>query len=84
MSGLREDAKAGKAIFGAIDSWLAWNLTGGPRGGIYVTDVTNASRTLLMDLQTLDWDKDMLAVLDIPREMLPEIVPLSSVYGTAT
>jgi glycerol kinase len=84
VPGLREQALAGKAIFGTIDSWLTWNLTGGPQGGVHLTDVTNASRTLLMDIHTLDWDEGMLSVLDIPRQMLPEIVPSSSVYGTAT
>lgn len=84
VPGLRADAKAGKAIFGTIDSWLTWNLTGGPNGGIHVTDVTNASRTLLMDLDTLNWDAGMLSVLDIPQQMLPEIVPSSTIYGTAT
>jgi glycerol kinase len=84
VPGLREQAQAGKAIFGTIDSWLTWNLTGGPKGGVHLTDVTNASRTLLMDIQTLDWDEEMLSVLDIPRQMLPEIVPSSIVYGTAT
>jgi glycerol kinase len=84
VPGLREQAQAGKAIFGTIDSWLTWNLTGGPMGGVHLTDVTNASRTLLMDIQTLDWDEGMLSALDIPRQMLPEIVPSSSVYGTAT
>lgn len=84
VPGLREHANSGKAIFGTIDSWLTWNLTGGPEGGVHLTDVTNASRTLLMDLETLDWDDGMLSILDIPRQMLPEIVPSSSVYGTAT
>jgi glycerol kinase len=84
VPGLREQALAGKAIFGTIDSWLTWNLTGGPQGGVHLTDVTNASRTLLMDIHTLDWDEGMLSALDIPRQMLPEIVPSSSVYGTAT
>lgn len=84
VPGLREQAQAGKAIFGTIDSWLTWNLTGGPKGGFHLTDVTNASRTLLMDIHTLDWDEGMLSALDIPRQMLPEIVSSSSVYGTAT
>jgi glycerol kinase len=84
VPGLREQAQAGNAIFGTIDSWLTWNLTGGPKGGVHLTDVTNASRTLLMDIHTLDWDEGMLSALDIPRQMLPEIVSSSSVYGTAT
>ena len=83
VPGLREDARAGKALFGTVDSWLVWNLTGGPNGGVHVTDVTNASRTLLMDLHTLDWDASMLSALDIPWQMLPEVKPSSTVYGTA-
>ncbi|NLN70275.1 MAG: glycerol kinase GlpK [Chloroflexi bacterium] len=83
VPGLCEDARAGKAIFGTVDTWLTWNLTGGTQGGVHVTDVTNASRTLLMDLHTLDWDEGMLSVFDIPRKMLPEILPSSTVYGTA-
>jgi len=83
VDGLREDADAGKASFGTVDSWLVWNLTGGVESGLHVTDVTNASRTLLMDLRTLDWDQGMLDVLGIPRAILPEIVPSSSVYGEA-
>ncbi len=70
-------AEAGKALFGNIDTWLIWWLTGGPDGGAHVTDVTNASRTLLMDLKTLAWDESILALLDIPRSMLPRIVPSS-------
>lgn len=81
VPGLREDAEAGKALFGTIDSWLIWNLTGGVNGGLHLTDVTNASRTLLMNLRTLAWDAGMLEILGIPRAMLPEIVPSSSVYG---
>jgi glycerol kinase len=80
---LREDAAAGKAVFGTIDTWLIWNLTGGTQGGLHLTDVTNASRTLLMNLKTLQWDEGMLSVLDIPLGMLPQIVPSSSVYGEA-
>ena len=73
----QEDALAGDALFGTMDSWLIWHLTGGPDGGAHVTDVTNASRTLLMDLQTLEWDPAILAVLGIPAAMLPRIVPSS-------
>lgn len=72
---IREAAENGEAFFGTIDSWLIWNLTGGAGKGRQVTDVTNASRTLLMNLQTLQWDEDMLDVLKIPARMLPEIVP---------
>ncbi len=68
-------AEKGEACFGTVESWLVWWLTGGPEGGTHITDVTNASRTLLMNLNTLDWDDDILAVMDIPRKMLPRIVP---------
>jgi len=70
-------------IFGTIDSWVVWNLTGGPDGGLHVTDVTNASRTQLMNLETLDWDDELLAAFKIPRAVLPRIVPSSEVYGTS-
>ncbi len=73
VDGVREAAEAGDAIFGNTDSWLIWNLTGGTNGGVHVTDVTNASRTMLMDLETLQWDDELLALFDIPRAMLPEI-----------
>lgn len=82
--GLREHARAGSVLFGTIDSWLIWNLTGGPDGGRHVTDVTNASRTLLMDLRGLAWDDELLERFDIPRAMLPEIASSSEIYGTAT
>ncbi|MBC7224749.1 MAG: glycerol kinase GlpK [Anaerolineae bacterium] len=84
VPGLRERAEAGKALFGTVDTWLIWNLTGGPRGGAHVTDVSNASRTMLMNLHTLDWDPEMLEVLGVPRAMLPEIRPSSdpAFYGT--
>jgi glycerol kinase len=72
---VRQAAEDGSAIFGNIDSWLIWWLTGGPQGGSHVTDVTNASRTLLMDLKTLDWDAEILRELGIPAQMLPRIVP---------
>ena len=81
VAGVREDAEKGIAIFGNIDSWIIWNLTGGPRGGIHLTDVTNASRTLLMNLATLEWDDKILSILGIPRSMLPAIHPSSEVYG---
>ncbi|MFC7489625.1 MULTISPECIES: glycerol kinase GlpK [unclassified Knoellia] len=73
VDGVREAAERGDAIFGTLDTWLVWNLTGGPRGGVHATDVTNASRTMLMDLTTLDWDDELLGFFDIPRQMLPEI-----------
>ena len=78
VDGVREAAESGDAIFGTTDSWLAWNLTGGPRGGVHVTDVTNASRTMLMNLETLDWDDELLSFFSIPRQMLPQIRPSSS------
>lgn len=83
VPGLRADAESGKALFGTIDSWIVWNLSGGVEGGLHFTDVTNASRTLLMNLNTLEWDEGMLKILDIPRGMLPKIVSSSSVYGEA-
>lgn len=78
----RARAAAGELAFGTPDSWLLWHLTGGPAGGVHVTDVTNASRTLLMDLATLEWSDALLAAWDIPRAMLPEIRSSSEVYGT--
>lgn len=77
IPGLREAAEKGAAIFGNIDTWLIWWLTGGPRGGAHVTDVTNASRTLLMNLEALDWDDECLDALEIPASMLPRIVASS-------
>ena len=81
VEGVRADAERGDAIAGTIDSWLLWNLTGGPRGGVHVTDVTNASRTMLMDLETLDWDDELLGFFDIPRAMLPDIRPSADSGG---
>ncbi len=83
IPGLKEDAERREAIFGNIDTWLIWNLTGGPEGGAHVTDVTNASRTLLINLETLQWDDEILKVLGIPWEMFPEIRPSSDpgLYG---
>jgi glycerol kinase len=77
VDGARARAEAGELAFGTTDSWLLWNLT----GGIHATDVTNASRTLLMSLDTLDWDDDLLTAFDIPRALLPEIRSSSEVYG---
>lgn len=84
VDGLRAAAERGDALFGTPDSWVVWNLTGGPDGGRHVTDVTNASRTMLMDLNTLDWDEELLGFFGIPREMLPDIVASShaEAYGT--
>ena len=70
-------ASSGDAFFGTMETWLIWWLTGGPKGGVHVTDVTNASRTLLMDLKTLQWDEEILKTLDVPQQMLPKIVPSS-------
>jgi glycerol kinase len=77
-------AEAGDALFGTIDSWLVWNLTGGPNRGAHVTDVTNASRTQLMNLATLGWDPELLAAFGIPHACLPRIVSSSEVYGEAS
>jgi glycerol kinase len=73
VDGVRAAAARGEAVFGTIDTWVIWNLTGGRDGGVLVTDVTNASRTMLMDLETLDWDDELLAIFGVPREMLPAI-----------
>jgi glycerol kinase len=83
VDGVREAAEKGDAIFGNTDSWIIWNLTGGRNGGVHVTDPTNASRTMLMDLETLEWDDELLGFFDIPRSMLPEIKPSSTAepYG---
>ena len=81
VEGLRTTAEEGRAVFGNIDTWLIWNLTGGVNGGKHVTDVTNASRTMLMNLETLDWDEDILNLRGIPRVMLPRICSSSEVYA---
>ncbi|MEU9100104.1 glycerol kinase GlpK [Streptomyces sp. NPDC048361] len=83
VPGLRARAERGEIAFGTIDSWLIWNLTGGTSGGVHVTDVTNASRTLLMDLETLRWDPAILAAMNVPQAVLPEIRSSAEVYGTA-
>lgn len=77
VPGARQAAERGELLFGNIDTWLIWWLTGGPQGGTHVTDVTNASRTLLMDIRNLDWDDEILSLLGIPRQLLPRIVPSS-------
>jgi glycerol kinase len=77
----RAKAESGDALFGTIDSWLVWSLTGGPDNGLHITDVTNASRTQLMDLAALDWDEEILALFGIPRACLPHIESSSEVYG---
>jgi glycerol kinase len=84
VAGAGARASAGDLLFGNIDSFLVWNLTRGPAGGVHVTDVTNASRTQLFNLQTLDWDPQLLAAFEIPREMLPEVRSSSEIYGEAT
>jgi len=84
VEGARARAEAGDLVFGNIDTWCIWNLTGGTSGGVHVTDVTNASRTMLMDLATLAWDDEILAIMGIPKSMLPEIRSSSQVYGDAT
>ncbi len=81
VKGLRRRAEAGDVLFGTMDSWIAWNLTGGPDGGCHVTDVTNASRTQLMNLRTLRWDAGLLKTFDIPPYVLPAIRSSSEVYG---
>jgi glycerol kinase len=82
VRGVREQAEAGDVLFGNVDTFLAWHLTGGIRGGIHVTDVTNASRTQLMNLGTLDWDQEVLEAFGIPSAMLPRICSSSEIYGT--
>ncbi len=84
VEGARAAADAGNLLFGNIDTWCIWNLTGGVNGGVHVTDVSNASRTMLMNLQTLDWDPEILSLMGIPRSMLPAIKASSVVYGKAT
>lgn len=81
VDGVRAAAQRGDALLGTIDTWLVWHLTGGPDGGAHLTDVTNASRTMLMDLETLDWDDELLSFFGIPRSMLPEIRPSSDRDG---
>lgn len=82
VDGAREKAEAGDLIFGNTDSWVVWNLTGGPDGGVHITDVTNASRTMFMDLKTLEWDQSILDAFGVPASMMPEIKSSSEVYGT--
>ncbi|OIV36026.1 glycerol kinase [Mangrovactinospora gilvigrisea] len=84
VEGARERAERGELAFGTVDSWLIWNLTGGVDGGKHVTDVTNASRTMLMNIETLEWDQSILDEMGIPAAVLPEIRSSSEVYGEAT
>jgi len=81
IEGVRGAVEKGEALFGNIDTWLIWWLTGGPEGGVHVTDVSNASRTMLMNIKTLEWDEEMLSFMGIPVQMLPEIKSSSEVYG---
>jgi glycerol kinase len=81
VDGAREKAENGDLIFGNIDTWCIWNLTGGTDGGLHITDVTNASRTMLMDLEKLAWDEDIAKTIGVPMSMLPEIKASSDVYG---
>jgi len=83
VPGARARAEAGELLFGTIDTFLIWNLTGGAHGGLHVTDVTNASRTQLMSLRTLDWDAELLNIFEVPRGILPQIRSSSEVYGAA-
>jgi glycerol kinase len=83
VPGARERAAAGELLFGNIDTFLLWNLTGGAKGGVHATDVTNASRTQLLNIQTLDWDEKLLAAFAIPRAMLPQVRSSSEIYGEA-
>ncbi|MDN5914372.1 MAG: glycerol kinase GlpK [Pseudonocardia sp.] len=84
VDGARAAAERGDALFGNTDTWVIWNLTGGVNGGVHVTDVTNASRTMLMNLETLDWDDELLGFFGVPRSMLPEIKPSSLAEGYGT
>jgi glycerol kinase len=83
VEGAREKADAGDLMFGTTDTWVLWNLTGGVDGGVHATDVTNASRTMFMDLETLEWRQDILDVFGVPASMLPAIKSSSEVYGVA-
>jgi glycerol kinase len=83
VDGVRAKAENGEVLFGNIDTWVIWQLTGGPDGGVHVTDVSNGSRTMLMNLETLDWDDEILGILGVPRAMLPEIRASSETYGEA-
>jgi glycerol kinase len=84
VPGAHEKAAAGELLFGNVDTFLLWNLTGGAQGGVHVTDVTNASRTQLLNLRTLDWEEKLLAAFEIPRAVLPQVRSSSEVYGEAS
>ncbi len=83
VKGADKRAEAGDLLFGNMDTWVIWNLTGGPDGGLHITDVSNASRTMLMNLETQDWDQELLDAIGVPKAMLPEIKGSSQVYGEA-
>jgi glycerol kinase len=83
VEGLQQRAEDGEVLFGTMESWLIWNLTGGPEGGLHITDVTNASRTMLMNIRTLAWDEELLAFFGVPRSMLPQICPSAQHYAAA-
>jgi glycerol kinase len=84
VAGLRDRAERGDVLFGTMDTWLIWNLTGGVNGGLHVTDVTNASRTMLMNITTQQWDPELLSFFDIPHQLLPEIRPTTEINGRTT
>ena len=84
VAGAREKAAAGELLFGNIDTFLLWHLTGGARGGVHATDVTNASRTQLLNIKTLDWDEKLLTAFEVPRAMLPQVCSSSEIYGEAS
>jgi glycerol kinase len=81
VDGVRAKAESGEVLFGNIDTFVIWQLTGGPDGGVHVTDVSNASRTMMMNLETLDWDDEILGILGVPKAMLPQVRASSEVYG---
>ncbi|MGW3356247.1 glycerol kinase GlpK [Streptomyces bungoensis] len=83
VTGLRQRAEDGEVLFGTMETWLIWNLTGGADGGLHITDATNASRTMLMNIRTLTWDDELLAFFGVPRPMLPEIRSSAEIYGEA-
>src|ERR671925_8477 len=81
VDGVADRAESGDLLFGNMDTWVIWNLTGGTDGGLHITDVSNASRTMLMDLESLSWDEDIASTMGVPTSMLPEIRASSEVYG---
>lgn len=81
MPEVKKAIKAKKCLFGTVDTWLLWNLTGGPNGGVHITDVTNASRTFLMNIETFHWDPLLIHTFKVPEDILPEIRSSSEIYG---